>query len=190
MHISKESLRVQYASCLMLVGWWRAGGGGVGGGGGFAAKQFGTNSAWQHLRPLQWAGITFQKAPPSPRGAAATGWTLFVFPPHAAGFRGGEGQRWERGRDESENEASSPRSIFCLFLSVSPLRGFGLRLRKTAARLIIFVIIIIFCLPIFSFFWITWLPNQSPYFPSRVLRCSQDRRSMVCLEQCSPSSVK
>lgn len=95
MHIFKESLHIQYVSCLLLVGWWRNCR--VEGWGCLLAEQFGSNSAWQHLRPLQWAGITFQKAPPSPQGAAATGWTLFVFPSHAAGFRGGEGQRWRRG---------------------------------------------------------------------------------------------
>ncbi len=47
----------------------------------------------EHLRLLQLAGLTFQKASLSPVGAAVTGWTLFLFPPHAAGFRVGEGQR-------------------------------------------------------------------------------------------------
>lgn len=113
-----------------------------------AAKQFGTNSAWQHLRPLQWAGITFQKAPLSPPGAAAMGWTLFVFPPHAAGFRGGEGQRWEGGRDVFEIEASPPLSIFTLWLfhsvPISPTWGFGRRLRRIAVRLVIFYLRIFF----------------------------------------------
>lgn len=83
--------------CWLVEGW-------------VAAKQFGTNAAWQHLRPLQWAEITFQKAPPSPPGAAATGWTLFVFPPHAAGFKGGEGQRCEEGREGFEWKWGFPAS--------------------------------------------------------------------------------
>lgn len=48
----------------------------------------------------------FPKGTSSPAGAAATGWTVFVFPPHAAGFKGGEGQRWERGSEGGHNKAS------------------------------------------------------------------------------------
>lgn len=48
------------------------------------------------------------------------GWTLFVFPPHAAGFKaaGEEWQRERRGRDERGEEASSPSKCFSLPLSM------------------------------------------------------------------------
>lgn len=80
----------------------------VGGWGG-AAKQFGINAAWHYLRPLQWAEITFQKALLSPMGAAVTGWTLFVFPPKAAGFRGREGEQCDERKEGFEWKWDTPR---------------------------------------------------------------------------------
>lgn len=63
----------------------------------------------------------------SPAGAAAVGWTLFVFPPHASGGvegggrggRGGGGGGRGGGRDVFEDEASQysqPQSGFGLWL--------------------------------------------------------------------------
>lgn len=145
-----------YSICLVCC--WLVGGGM----GGVTAKQFGTNAAWQHLRPLQWAEITFQKAPPSPPGAAATGWTLFVLPPHAAGFRGGEGQRCEEGREGFEWKWGFPASQ--CFQAPTLLLGLC-RLNTTwtwpqAEK---------YCCKACYFLFTCFLSFESPYFSSRVL---------------------